>query len=169
MAVKVGSKYYPLYQFLNEQAEDAVYMTFSEIESMIGAALPQSARNNKAWWSNRRSGGLQSAAWMDAKFKVAKIDVKGEKVSFQRLGVVIEYSVEMIGDTMMWNGDLVKALREHMNVSQAELADEMGMRQQTISDWETGSHKPTRSTSRFLGLIAERAGFPYVIDPQKEA
>jgi putative transcriptional regulator len=63
-----------------------------------------------------------------------------------------------------WDGQSVKALREHMGLSQQSLADELGVRQQTISEWETGMYKPRRSTSKYLSLIAERAGFEYTTD-----
>ncbi|MEM7802981.1 MAG: helix-turn-helix transcriptional regulator, partial [Chloroflexota bacterium] len=135
--------------------------TFGEIEDLLGASLPKSARKSKAWWSNRRTGGLQSASWIGASYRVKEVDFETGNVAFQKRGVVLTYNLEKVGGTVLWNGELVKALREYMEVSQAELADEMGMRQQTISDWETGAHKPTRSTSRFLSLIAERAGFEY--------
>jgi DNA-binding transcriptional regulator YiaG len=41
------------------------------------------------------------------------------------------------------------------------MADELEVRQQTISEWETGLHKPHRSTQKTLSLIAERADFSY--------
>jgi DNA-binding transcriptional regulator YiaG len=60
-----------------------------------------------------------------------------------------------------WNAESIKALREHMGLSQQALADELGTRQQTISEWETGMYKPRRSTGNYLSLVAERAGFEY--------
>jgi DNA-binding transcriptional regulator YiaG len=48
-----------------------------------------------------------------------------------------------------------------MDLSQAELAERLGVRQQTISEWETGVYQPKRAMSRLLTLVAERAGFPY--------
>jgi DNA-binding transcriptional regulator YiaG len=60
-----------------------------------------------------------------------------------------------------WNAESIKALREHMGLSQQALADELGMRQQTISEWETGMYKPRRSTGNYLSLVAERAAFEY--------
>ena len=56
---------------------------------------------------------------------------------------------------------MIKALRQHMEASQGELADELGVRQQTISEWETGVYAPSRATSKHLGLVAEKAGFAY--------
>ncbi len=60
-----------------------------------------------------------------------------------------------------WDADKVRSLREHLQLSQRELADEMGTRQQTISEWETGRYGPRGASSRLLSIIAERAGFEY--------
>ena len=37
-----------------------------------------------------------------------------------------------------WDSEKVQALRRHLRLSQAELADRLGTRQQTISEWERG-------------------------------
>ena len=60
-----------------------------------------------------------------------------------------------------WDAERVKALRDHLGMTQQQLAEELGVRQQTISEWEVGMYKPRRSTSKYLALIAERAGFTY--------
>jgi len=60
-----------------------------------------------------------------------------------------------------WDGGRVKALRRHLGLSQQALATEMGTRQQTISDWETGVYQPRGLSERLLSLVAERAGFAY--------
>jgi DNA-binding transcriptional regulator YiaG len=46
-------------------------------------------------------------------------------------------------------------------LSQQSLADELGTRQQTISEWETGQYRPRGASARLLSLVAERAGFEY--------
>jgi transcriptional regulator with XRE-family HTH domain len=48
-----------------------------------------------------------------------------------------------------------------MDLTQRELADLLEVRQQTISEWETGLHTPHRSTQKTLTMVAERAGFSY--------
>ena len=48
-----------------------------------------------------------------------------------------------------------------MGMTQQELADELGMRQQTISEWETGMYRPRGGTATLLSIIAERANFAY--------
>lgn len=60
-----------------------------------------------------------------------------------------------------WEPTTIKALREHMHLTQREMADELEVRQQTISEWETGLHTPHRSTQKTLSMVAERAGFHY--------
>lgn len=65
-----------------------------------------------------------------------------------------------------WNPDRIKALREHLRMTQRQLADELGVRQQTISEWEVGVYIPRRSTQKYLSLIAERVGFKYKVEKQ---
>jgi DNA-binding transcriptional regulator YiaG len=64
-----------------------------------------------------------------------------------------------------WDARRIKALREHMRMTQQQMADELEVRQQTISEWETGVHKPHRSTQKTLSMVAEQAGFTYSADP----
>ncbi|HNP70627.1 MAG TPA: helix-turn-helix transcriptional regulator [Kouleothrix sp.] len=64
----------------------------------------------------------------------------------------------------VWTGDAIRALREHMNLTQREMADELEVRQQTISEWETNLHTPHRSTQKTLSMIAERVDFKYTVD-----
>jgi transcriptional regulator with XRE-family HTH domain len=154
-----GSKYYPLYAHLRQTGGDEITLTFSEIERLLGIRLPASARTQRAWWSNRGQGAVQAQAWMRAGYHVAEVDLQAERVTFRK--PVRVYAVKREGDTVVWTGELVKALRHHLGVSQAELAEQLGMRQQTISDWEIGSYTPRRSSSKYLTLFAERVGFEY--------
>ena len=61
----------------------------------------------------------------------------------------------------VWSADRVRALRYHLGLTQTEMAREMGTRQQTISEWETGTYEPRGLSERLLSLVAERAGFAY--------
>jgi len=63
-----------------------------------------------------------------------------------------------------WDGKKVRALRQHLGLTQNQLAEELGTRQQTISEWETGMYKPRGTSITLLSLVAERAGFKYQID-----
>jgi DNA-binding transcriptional regulator YiaG len=63
-----------------------------------------------------------------------------------------------------WDAKRIKALREHMGMTQQQLSEELGTRQQTVSEWETGRYCPRGGMSRLLTLVAERAGFTYGTD-----
>ena len=60
-----------------------------------------------------------------------------------------------------WDGQGVRALRWHLKLTQAKLAEELGTRQQTISEWETGMYKPRGTSATLLTIVAERSGFKY--------
>lgn len=70
--------------------------------------------------------------------------------------------------TYIWKPEMIRALREHMDMTQRELADMLEVRQQTISEWETGLHIPHRSTQKTLSMVAERAGFTYTAEAPAE-
>ena len=58
-----------------------------------------------------------------------------------------------------WDADAVRGLRRHLAVTQEELAAELGVRQQTVSEWETGAYQPGGASERVLTMVAEQAGF----------
>lgn len=60
-----------------------------------------------------------------------------------------------------WSKEEIRALRQHLNLTQAKLAEELGTRQQTISEWETGMYKPRGASATLLSIVAERSGFTY--------
>jgi len=64
---------------------------------------------------------------------------------------------------LRWDSERVRALRAHLGMTQHELAEELGTRQQTISEWETGMYSPRGTSSTVLNIIAERAGFKYQV------
>jgi DNA-binding transcriptional regulator YiaG len=60
-----------------------------------------------------------------------------------------------------WDSNRVRALRDHLNLTQSEMAEQLGTRQQTISEWEQGLYKPRGASSTLLTIVAERANFKY--------
>lgn len=62
---------------------------------------------------------------------------------------------------LQWDSQCIQALRRHLGLTQRELADRLGTRQQTISEWETGMYKPRGASATLLSIIAERANFVY--------
>ncbi len=60
-----------------------------------------------------------------------------------------------------WGKEEIKALRKHLNLTQVKLAEKLGTRQQTISEWEKGMYQPRGTSTTVLNIVAERSGFAY--------
>jgi hypothetical protein len=164
---KPGSKYYPLYQFLVDNPEDIVRLTFPRIEAILGSDLPSTATKSKAFWSNRSRGGLQASGWLNADYRVVEVDLEYGEVVFQRR--VMRYEVRKKGGTILWHGGMVRALRAHLGMSQAEMAELLGVRQQTVSEWENEVYLPTRGRSNHLTMVAEKAGFYTAYEAEEDS
>ncbi len=63
-----------------------------------------------------------------------------------------------------WDKESILTLRRHLGLTQTKLAEEMGTRQQTISEWETGMYKPRGTSATLLSLIAEHNNFEYHVN-----
>jgi hypothetical protein len=77
-----GTKYHPLFEHLLYSGHGQATMTFAEIEAVLEARLPQSARTREEWWSNSPSGHSQARAWMRAGYKTSRIDLAAQSVTF---------------------------------------------------------------------------------------
>jgi DNA-binding XRE family transcriptional regulator len=65
-----------------------------------------------------------------------------------------------------WDRQRIQALRRHLGLTQRQMADELGTRQQTISEWETGMYQPRGASATLLSFVAERAKFKYDASPR---
>jgi hypothetical protein len=81
-----GTKYHPLFEHLLFSGQGRLSMTFAEIEAVIGALLPPSARRREEWWSNSPHGHSQARAWLRANYRTSHVDLGGEKVDFKLEG-----------------------------------------------------------------------------------
>ncbi len=59
-----------------------------------------------------------------------------------------------------WTPERIAALRASLGLSQAAMAGELGVRQQTVSEWETGRYLPRGASARMLQRLAEERA-PY--------
>jgi DNA-binding transcriptional regulator YiaG len=60
-----------------------------------------------------------------------------------------------------WDGESIQALRRHLGLTQTGFSEQLGTRQQTVSEWETGMYKPRGASAKLLSMIAEKARFKY--------
>jgi len=66
-----------------------------------------------------------------------------------------------------WQADNIRALRTHLGLSQTALSKEIGIRQQTISEWETGMYAPRGASVTILTLLAVSSNFPFVEETEE--
>lgn len=80
------SKYKPLERYLRATVgRGRLAMTFSQIERILGAQLPASAKRYPAWWSNEDEGShVQAHAWRSSGYRTEQVDVVAGKVTFVR-------------------------------------------------------------------------------------
>jgi Swt1-like HEPN len=82
----VSGKYRPLHAHLMRARTNELTMTFEEIENVLGIALPPSAYNHQAWWSNEdptKTVLRGKRSWLLAGFK-AYPDMRLRRVTFRR-------------------------------------------------------------------------------------
>jgi DNA-binding transcriptional regulator YiaG len=60
-----------------------------------------------------------------------------------------------------WNKSSIYKLRKHLGMTQAKMAENLGTRQQTISEWEIGMYKPRGMSVTLLNMVAEKSNFKY--------
>ena len=79
--------YDPLTRYLSKQSEGSCTLTFSEVEDIIRARLPRSARSTRSsasWWGNDKTH-TQAVSWLRAGWKTdGKPDLHTEQVRFVR-------------------------------------------------------------------------------------
>ena len=60
-----------------------VTISFAELERILGAPLPESASNYRAWWGNQKDSKTraQAHAWLSAGFVVDSVNQSGSNAS----------------------------------------------------------------------------------------
>ena len=87
MPRRVGPpKYQPLTAYLAALVAGEVTLTLGEIERIVGAPLPPSARTPN-FWTNGRSGIFRDRPWTRARWRVARTHLRSAApaVTFQRV------------------------------------------------------------------------------------
>jgi hypothetical protein len=77
--------YKPLGDYLQRRFADRVVLTFSQIEDLLGFALPEAARNSDTWWQDASATvtSPQSTSWNDAS-RTAIVNRSARSVIFDR-------------------------------------------------------------------------------------
>lgn len=67
-----------------------------------------------------------------------------------------------------WDSQRIQSLRRHLGLTQRELSERLGTRQQTISEWETGMYRPRGASATLLSIVAEQTKFKYEAELPKK-
>ena len=78
------SKYFNLTKSLTQRDGEEWELSLSDVENILDAELPESARQYPAWWANQ--GRAQSLAWESAGWRTKRVDLKNERVTFVYVG-----------------------------------------------------------------------------------
>lgn len=82
----MSGKYRLLYKYLEERYANTVVLTFAEIEDLLGFTLPDQARLNKEWWTNREAAVAEASysdSWRLAS-RTATPNLLAQTVAFER-------------------------------------------------------------------------------------
>ena len=81
-----GGRYAALADWLQSQPGDItkVQLSFSDIEEIIDAKLPASARDHRAWWANDSVGHRHSQQWLEAGWRSSYLNMTEGKGTFVR-------------------------------------------------------------------------------------
>ena len=77
-------KYAPLHSHLSNLDAREWATTFREVEKILGAKLPPSARTYQEWWNPSDRMHTQARAWMVAGWEPAIVNIRAETVVFRR-------------------------------------------------------------------------------------
>jgi hypothetical protein len=82
----MSGKYLLLYKYLENRYANMVVLTFAEIEDLLGFALPDQARLDRAWWTGADSNAADpnhSDSWKLAS-RTATPNLLARTVAFER-------------------------------------------------------------------------------------
>lgn len=66
-----------------DASEDRVTRTFAEIETLIAAKLPSTAREHRSWWTNAEDAP-QAAQWLEVSWRVVSVNLTAQTATFGR-------------------------------------------------------------------------------------
>lgn len=77
-----GGKYAPLYDYLKNTDANTIHFSFKEIEDILGAPLPASARNYEVWWNP--TGHPHAEGWAELRW-TADPDLDARTATFEKI------------------------------------------------------------------------------------
>lgn len=69
------SKYIPLATYFKQSTSKEIKITFDEIETIIGQALPNAAYLSSSWWKKTKPPALHFFAWTESGYSVKDVEL----------------------------------------------------------------------------------------------
>jgi hypothetical protein len=82
---RVPDEYLGLYTFLEHRYASMVVLTFDQMESLLGHALPAPASTTRGWWTDDAGGADRQADTWTAARRTATPNLTAGTVTFERL------------------------------------------------------------------------------------
>ncbi len=76
--------YEPLTRYLASQSGREMPVTFTQLETILGRKLPNSAYKHEEFWTNNPTGHVHAKAWRSAGWKTRNINLTARTVIFVR-------------------------------------------------------------------------------------
>lgn len=80
---RILTEYLPLYQYLEHRYASLVVLTFEQIESLLGFALPEDALRDVAWWTGESAARPHTETWR-VTGRIAAPNLLAGNVAFER-------------------------------------------------------------------------------------
>ena len=86
-ATNSESKYALLATYLQNRPSslDRLNLRFDEIERIVRAPLPASARTHRGWWANNAVSTSRMQRWLDAGWRVSSVNMAEQVATFERI------------------------------------------------------------------------------------
>ena len=146
----MGYRYDPLREHLASQAESVVVMTYTEIETLLGRKLPNTAYGDswRQWWANTETHS-QALAWLRAGWRVTRPDrrqpadagASGLRTAPRAPAAAAAASIALPADSLTPSAvrmieDAAEALEGDLGRAAAELLNRAAMaRRRQLLDW----------------------------------
>jgi hypothetical protein len=85
MRAAVPAEYAGLHKYLRDRFAETVVLTFSEIEDLMGGALPHSAREQPEWWTRPDADSAPQTPTWTAAGRTAVPNFPARIVTFERV------------------------------------------------------------------------------------
>ncbi len=79
-----GWKHFKLKEYLSQETAASITLSFSDIEKIDGAPMPQSARKMRDWWYPRNNCNTIAEAWLTEGYSLHSLDLGKEKITLRR-------------------------------------------------------------------------------------